>query len=69
MAVPPPASQNCKKEPALQPGKHAGLAFVPPEQVAVEIWRADALEVCRGLRSALDAMWSFVQTKAHPRWL
>jgi hypothetical protein len=35
----------------------------------VEIWRADELEVERGLSSELDEMWSFVQAKAHPRWL
>jgi len=45
------------------------LASVHPEQVEVEIWRADALEVRRGLSSALDDMWSFVQAKAQPRWL
>ena len=48
---------------------HHVLASVHPEQVEVEIWRADALEVRRGLSSALDDMWSFVQAKAHPRWL
>jgi len=45
------------------------LACLNPEQVEVEIWRADALEVRRGLSSELDEMWSFVQAKAHPRWL
>jgi len=35
----------------------------------VEIWRSDELEVRRGLSSELDEMWSFVQAKAHPRWL
>ena len=39
---------------------HAVLAFFNPEQVEVEIWRADELEVCRGLSSELDEMWSFV---------
>ena len=58
-----------KKEPALQPVNHGVLAFLHPEQVEVEIWRADELEVRRGLSSALDEMWSFVKTKAHPRWL
>ena len=48
---------------------HSVLASVHPEQVEVEIWRADELEVRRGLSSELDDMWSFVQTKAHPRWL
>jgi len=45
------------------------LQSLHPEQVAVEIWRADELEVRRGLSSELDEMWSYVQSKAHPRWL
>ena len=45
------------------------LAVLNPEQVEVEIWRSDELEVRRGLSSELDEMWSFVQAKAHPRWL
>jgi len=48
---------------------HAVLAVLHPEHVEVEIWRADALEVRRGLSSELDEMWSFVQAQAHPRWL
>jgi insertion element IS1 protein InsB len=40
-----------------------------PEHVEVEIWRADELEVCWGLSSELDEMWSYVQSKANPRWL
>ena len=35
----------------------------------MEIWRADELEVHRGLSSELDEMWSYVRSKAHPRWL
>ena len=58
-----------KKEPELQPVNHHVLASVNPEQVEVEIWRADELEVRRGLSSELDEMWGFVQAKAHPRWL
>src|SRR5262244_3378190 len=58
-----------KKEPELQPVNHGVLAVLHPEQVEVEIWRADELEVRRGLSSELDEMWSFVQAKAHPRWL
>jgi insertion element IS1 protein InsB len=45
------------------------LATVSPEQIEVEIWRADALAVRRGLASELDAMWSYVTKKTHPRWL
>ncbi len=48
---------------------HAVLAVLKPDQVEVEIWRSDELEVRRGLSSELDEMWSFVQAKAHPRWL
>jgi insertion element IS1 protein InsB len=39
------------------------------EQAEVERWRADALEVRRGLSSELDEMGSDVQSKANPRWL
>src|SRR5499433_235893 len=58
-----------KKEPELQPVNHGVLAVLHPEQVEVEIWRADELEVRRGLSSELDEMWSYVRSKANPRWL
>ena len=48
---------------------HTVLASGPPEQVEVEICRADELEVCRGLSSECDEMWSYVGKKAHPRRL
>ena len=48
---------------------HGVLASLNPGQVEVEIWRADALEVRRGLSSELDEMWSYVCKKANPRWL
>ena len=48
---------------------HAVLAVLSPEQVEVELWRADALEVHRGLSAELDAMWSYVARKSNPRWL
>jgi len=48
---------------------HALLASLHPEQLEVELWRADELEVRRGLSSELDEMWSFVARKTHPRWL
>ena len=35
----------------------------------VEMCRSEALDDRRGLTSELDARWSFVQSKAHPRWL
>jgi len=47
----------------------AVLKHLPPEHVEVEIWRADELEVRRGLSSELDEMWSYVHSKANPRWL
>ena len=45
------------------------LKHLPPEHVEVELWRADALEVRRGLSSELDELWSYVRSKANPRWL
>ena len=35
----------------------------------MEMCRSEALDYRRGLTSELDEMWSFVQSKAHPRWL
>jgi insertion element IS1 protein InsB len=48
---------------------HAVLADLNPGQVEVELWRADELEVRRGLSSELDEMWSYVARKSNPRWL
>ena len=48
---------------------HTVLAVLSPEQVEVELWRADELEVRRGLSSELDDMWSYVARKSNPRWL
>ena len=45
------------------------LAVLNPQQVEVEIWRADELEVRCGLSSELDEMWSYVARKSNPRWL
>jgi hypothetical protein len=36
----------------------AVLPHLNPAHVEVELWRADALEVRRGLSSELDEMWS-----------
>ena len=47
----------------------AVLQHLHPAQVEVEIWRADELEVHRGVSSELDEMWSYVRRKANPRWL
>jgi hypothetical protein len=46
----------------------AVLQHLNPEYVEVEIGRADELEVRRGLSSELDEMWSYVRSKANPRW-
>jgi insertion element IS1 protein InsB len=48
---------------------HSLLTHVKPEQIEVEIGRADELEVPRGLSSECDEMWSYVGKKANPRWL
>jgi len=45
------------------------LQVLHPEQVEVEICRSEELARRRGLTSELDAMWSYVRSKAHPRWL
>ena len=47
---------------------HRVLQPLHPEQVEVELWRADEREVRHGLSSELDAMWSYVRRKANPRW-
>ncbi len=48
---------------------HTVLHHLRPEHVEGELWRADALEVRHGLTSARDERGSYVQSKAHPRWL
>jgi insertion element IS1 protein InsB len=48
---------------------HTVLAVLRPEQVEGELWRADELEVRRGLSSELEEMWSYVARKSNPRWL
>jgi len=45
------------------------LKRLPPEQVEVEICRAEELDQRRGLISELDEMGSYVGKKAEPRWL
>ena len=45
------------------------LQSLHPEQVEVEICRAEELDHRRGLTSALDAMWSEVGKQAELRWL
>jgi insertion element IS1 protein InsB len=63
------ALKELKKAPEITHVNQAVLQPLHPEHIEVEIRRADALEVRRGLRSELDEMWSYVQSKAHPRWL
>ena len=45
------------------------LQVLHPEQVEVEVCRAEELDRRRGLTSELDDMWSYVQSKANQRWL
>jgi len=45
------------------------LQSLHPEQVEVELCRAEELDRRRGLTSELDEMWSYVGKKAEPRWL
>jgi insertion element IS1 protein InsB len=42
---------------------------VNPEHITVEMCRSEELDRRRGLTSELDEMWSYVATKAQPRWL
>ena len=56
-----------KKAPALQHVNEPLLQVLHPEQV--EVCRSEELDRRRGLTSEVDAMWSDVRCKAHPRWL
>ena len=58
-----------KMAPDIQQVNQAALKHLPPEQVEVEICRAEELDQRRGLTSELDEMWSYVGKKAEPRWL
>jgi insertion element IS1 protein InsB len=49
--------------------KHAGLRLLNPEQVDVEICRADELDPRRGVISELDDMWAYGAKKSNPRGL
>jgi insertion element IS1 protein InsB len=42
---------------------------VNPEPITVEMCLAEVLDQRRGLTSELDEMWSYVRSKANPRWL
>jgi insertion element IS1 protein InsB len=53
----------------LQTVNRVLLAILNPEQVEVEMLRAEELDQRRGLSSELDEMWSFVARKSNPRWL
>jgi insertion element IS1 protein InsB len=48
---------------------HAVLASLHPEQLEVEICRAEELAQRHGMCSELDETWSYVGKKANPRWL
>ena len=48
---------------------HTVLQVLNPAHVEVEICRAEELDHRRGLTSERDEMWSYVCSKANPRWL
>src|SRR4029450_8157884 len=58
-----------KKESDLKHVNQQLLQVLHPEQVEVEICRSEELDRRRGLTSELDEMWSYVRSKANPRWL
>src|SRR5215217_6275477 len=58
-----------KKAPNLHQVNHAVLQAVNPEHIVVEMCRSEALDHRRGLTSELDEMWSYMRSKANPRWL
>ena len=58
-----------KKASDLEQVNHTGLQELHPEHVEGEICRAEELEHRRGLTSELDERWSYVRSKANPRWL
>jgi insertion element IS1 protein InsB len=57
-----------KKAPALQPVTEPRFQVRPPEPVAGEVGRSEALERRRGLPSEGDDMWSAGRGTAPPRW-
>jgi insertion element IS1 protein InsB len=58
-----------KKASALEHVNRTALQGLNPALVEVEICRSEKLDQRRGLTSELDEMWSYVRSKAHPRWL
>jgi hypothetical protein len=56
-----------KKASTLQTVNHALLAILNPEQLEVEIWRADKLDQRHELSSELGEMWCFIARKSNPR--
>ena len=56
-----------KKAPALQHVNEPLVQVLHPEQV--EVCRSEELDRRRRLTAELDERWSYVQSKAHPRWL
>ena len=56
-----------RKELNLQAVNQRVLQHLHPEQVEVELWRADEREVRHGLSSERDAMWKSAWTMLQPR--
>ena len=63
MLVRTPSSKNETKEPELQQIDQAVLVSLNPEQVEVEMGRAEELAQHCGLRSDLDAMGAYMARK------
>ena len=57
-SVLPPSLQNQKKAPEIQQVKKVVLQSLHPEQVEVEICRAEELARRGGLTSELEEMWN-----------
>src|SRR5215471_8278157 len=58
-----------KKASDLEQVNHTVLQVLDPAHIEVEICRSEELDHRRGLTSELDEMWSYVRSKANPRWL
>ena len=61
--------RKSQKESHLEQVNHTVLQVLNPEHVEVEMCRSEELDHRRGPTSELDEMWSYVCSKANPRWL
>ena len=58
-----------QKAADLEHVNHTVVQGLHPAPIEGEMCRSAELEHRRGLPSALDEMWSYGRSKAHPRWL